>query len=97
MSGATQPQAAASSAAPLADASDKWRAIISLAIIAMFGGLGAALIVRTVTDSPSLQLIAGALVSQFSAVVNYWMGGSAGGTKAHATIAAIVGTPNSQP
>ena len=80
--------------APPPDPSDKWRALISFAIIAMFGGLGAAFIFRAVTDSPSLQNMTGALIAQFAAVVGYWMGSSDGSKKKSATIAGIVGTPN---
>ena len=78
---------------PAVDSSDKWRAIISLFILTMFAGLGAAFIFRSITDSPSLQNMTGALTSMVSAVVGYWMGSSAGSTKKSVTLAGVIGTP----
>ena len=89
MSGATPPAAPT----PAVDSSDKWRAIISLFILTMFAGLGAAFIFRSITDSPSLQNMTGALTSMVSAVVGYWMGSSAGSTKKSVTLAGVIGTP----
>ena len=90
MSGTTPPAALA----PAVDSSDKWRAIISLFILTMFAGLGAAFIFRTITDSPSLQNMTGSLISMVSGVVGYWVGSSAGSTKKSATLAAVIGASN---
>lgn len=61
--------------------------VISVIVTLAFVGILAYAMIYGIKDNPGLQILTGALVSAFQAVVSYWIGSSSGSKNKDAVIA----------